>query len=92
LIRQAELPLPELNVPLESYEVDFLWREAKIVVEIDGYRFHGTRQAFERDRRRDAKLAAAGYRVIRFTWRELIDHPYAVVARLAQTLTRAEAA
>jgi very-short-patch-repair endonuclease len=90
LVRASELPAPQANVPLHGYEVDFLWREAKLVVEIDGFRFHGPHSAFERDRRKDAKLAASGYTVIRFTWRELVDHPYVVVARLAQTLARVE--
>jgi very-short-patch-repair endonuclease len=67
LIRTAELPSPDVNVPLHGFEVDFLWREQRLVVEIDGYAYHSDRQAFERDRSRDATLAAHGYRVIRVT-------------------------
>jgi very-short-patch-repair endonuclease len=89
LIRDAELPSPEANVMLHGFEVDFLWREERLVVEIDGYAFHADRQAFERDRRRDAELAAHGYRVIRVTWRQLLDAPTVVVARVAQVLARA---
>jgi very-short-patch-repair endonuclease len=62
------------------------------VVEIDGYQSHGTRRAFESDRRKDAKLIAAGVTVIRFTWNELVNHGYVVIARLARTLGRAGAA
>jgi very-short-patch-repair endonuclease len=90
LIRQADLPQPESNVPLHGYEVDFLWRDLHLVVEIDGFQFHGTRRAFERDRHKDARLAAAGFIVLRFTWTELTQHAYAVVATVAQTLVRAE--
>jgi very-short-patch-repair endonuclease len=69
--------------------VDFLWRRHRLIVEIDGYRFHSSRSAFERDRRRDAELAAAGYQVIRVTWRQITEEPYSVVALLSQTLAAA---
>jgi len=58
------------------------------VVEVDGYAYHSHRNAFERDRRRDADLAAAGYRVIRVTWRQLIREPEAVLVRLVLALAR----
>jgi very-short-patch-repair endonuclease len=92
LVRRADLPKPETNARLHGFEVDFLWREANLVVEIDGYQSHGTRRAFESDRRKDAKLIAAGVTVIRFTWNELVNHTYVVIARLARTLARASAA
>lgn len=69
-------------------EVDILFAEQRLVIEMDGYAFHRTRVAFERDRRRDADLAAAGYRVVRITWRALSTEPEAVVARLAAALAR----
>jgi very-short-patch-repair endonuclease len=86
LTREACLPAPEVNAQVGSHLVDFLWRECRLVVEVDGYRFHSSRTAFERDRRRDADLSAAGYRVLRFTWRQLVEEPVAVIARLAQAL------
>jgi very-short-patch-repair endonuclease len=55
-------------------------------VEVDGHTFHSSRVAFERDRKRDQRLVAAGYRVIRVTWRQLWDEAYGVVARVAQAL------
>ena len=61
------LARPEVNVHLEGHEVDFLWRDQKLVVELDGAAAHHTRRAFERDRARDAELTVAGYRVIRVT-------------------------
>lgn len=85
LIRQAGLPRPEVNAQVEGYEVDLVWRERELVVEIDGYAFHSARAAFERDRRRDQQLVAAGYRTIRVTWRQLEDESH----RLVATLTRA---
>ncbi len=75
-----------MNTRIGAYEVDFAWPAAPLVVEVDGYRFHSGRDAFERDRRRDAELQARGYRVVRITWRQLAERPLAVVARLAQLL------
>jgi very-short-patch-repair endonuclease len=83
LIRAARLPEPQTNAPVGPYEVDFLWPEARLVVEVDGYAFHSTRAAFERDRRRDAELQALGHRVVRATWRQIEDEPEALVASLA---------
>jgi very-short-patch-repair endonuclease len=56
-------------------------------VEVDGYVYHVSRQAFERDRQRDAALVAAGHRVIRFTWRQLTAGSEAVLVRLTQALS-----
>jgi very-short-patch-repair endonuclease len=89
LIRDANLPQPLTNVRLHGYMVDFLWPQNRMVVEFDGFAFHGHRQAFERDRKRDRTLVAAGYRVIRITWRQLTDEPLAVLASVAQALTAA---
>jgi len=65
------LPSPETNTIIEGYEVDAAWREAGLIVELDGYATHGTRRAFERDRVRDRRLTTAGWRVIRLTWQQL---------------------
>ncbi len=86
LVRRARLPRPEVNVPFQGFEVDFLWRRSRLVVEVDGFAFHSSRRAFERDRARDGELTALGFRVLRVTWRQLDDEPEAVVARLARAL------
>ena len=86
LVRQAGLPEPEANAQLGPYEIDFLWREERLAVELDGWDFHSDRAAFETDRRRDAELVARGYRVVRVTWRQIRDEPVAVAARLAAAL------
>ena len=92
LIRRAQLPLPETNVRVLGHEVDALWRAQRLIVEIDGFDAHGTRAAFERDRARDARLVAAGYRVIRITWRQLARragaHDRAARGRARSELTR----
>jgi very-short-patch-repair endonuclease len=88
LVRAAGLSAPECNVRLRGFEVDFLWRAARLVAEIDGFAFHATREAFERDRRRDTALEAAGFRVLRFTWRQVTREPFRVIAQVAETLGR----
>ena len=86
LIRAAELPQPEVNVRIGRHEVDFMWRDQRLVVEVDGFAFHSSRAAFERDRRRDSELSSQGFRVTRVTWRQIVDEPVALVARLATAL------
>ncbi len=86
LIRNANLPEPETNVDVGPHEVDCLWRAAKLVVEFDSWTFHSSRQAFERDRRKDAALLALGYRVIRITWRRLTREAEAVISQIRRAL------
>jgi Protein of unknown function (DUF559) len=85
LCRAYDLPLPSCNVLVESYLVDALWPSGRLIVELDSWEFHGDRHAFERDRERDSVLQAAGFRVIRITWRRLTEEP-AEVARLIRRL------
>jgi hypothetical protein len=80
LVRAAGLPAPEHNVRIFGSEVDMLWREQGLVVEVDGFAFHSAREAFERDLIRDARLIAAGIRVLRITWRRLTGASHAAPA------------
>jgi very-short-patch-repair endonuclease len=86
LCRRHSLPQPEVNVPLLEYVVDFFWRDAKLVVEVDGRATHGTRKAFQADRDRDGRLAVAGYRVLRFTWWDVTRRPAVVADRVRRML------
>ncbi len=86
LCRTAKLPEPLSNVKLVGYEVDFVWPKERLVIEVDGFQFHGHRVAFERDRRKDQVLLTAGYRVVRVTWRQLVDEPLTVLAVIAAAL------
>jgi very-short-patch-repair endonuclease len=86
LVRAAGLPAPRTNVRIQGMEVDMLWPAERLVVEVDGYEHHGPRPAFERDRRRDGRLLAAGYRVLRVTWRQIVEEPERVIAVLAASL------
>jgi very-short-patch-repair endonuclease len=62
------LPRPETNARIEGIEVDFVWRDARLIVEVDGYAYHRSPGAFESDRERDVTLSVAGWQVLRFTW------------------------
>lgn len=88
LIRAAGLPAPRTQVRIAGWPADFLWSKQRLIVEVDGYPFHSGRKAFERDRRRDQAHIAAGYTVIRVTWRQLTEEPLAVVATIARVLAR----
>jgi very-short-patch-repair endonuclease len=93
LCRQAELPQPITNIVLNGHLVDFFWPDQRLIIEVDGYDTHGNRRAFENDRRRDQTHVAAGYVVIRITWRQLQHEPIALAARIARALAhRARAA
>lgn len=59
--------------------VDVLFESARVVVEIDGWRAHGSRAAFQQDRQRQNRLVALGYRVLRFTWADLVERPNEVI-------------
>jgi predicted transcriptional regulator of viral defense system len=91
LVRTAALPEPIVNQPFDAPDhgeckPDFHWPSHRLIVETDGWRTHRTRAAFESDRAKDAALTAAGYRVVRFTWRT----PDAVIlTRLRALLTPA---
>jgi len=78
---------PAVNARVDTYEVDFLWRARKLVVETDSREHHATLAAFERDRVRDAHLATLGYRVARFTHRRVTYEPAEVARTVIALLT-----
>jgi very-short-patch-repair endonuclease len=88
LLQDAHLPQPKLNGRVAGLCVDFLWEAEKVVLEVDGYRFHSHRRAFENDRKRDRILSDAGYHVIRVTWRHFTEETLALIAHIARMLDR----
>jgi very-short-patch-repair endonuclease len=89
LSRRHGLPRPKSQQIVGPYTVDFLWPEARVIVETDGWEHHGTPAAFEADRARDAWLTSRGYRVVRITWRQLRDDPADVIRTLTLILASA---
>jgi very-short-patch-repair endonuclease len=93
LVRAAGLPTPETNVKItargRTYEIDCLWREQRVAVELDGRAAHARITAFEPDRRKDAALNAFGLRPLRFTWLRVSREPADVIAELDATLALA---
>ena len=83
------LPTPKLNTNVAGYEVDALFEQARLIVELDGYEFHSDRPTFERDRAKDADTLTAGFSTIRLTPARLTD---AEAARLLELLRRGRAA
>jgi very-short-patch-repair endonuclease len=92
LCRTYSLTQPVVNgwIQLDGvgFSPDFLWPEAKLIVETDGAETHRTRRAFEADRRRDQLLAEAGYTTLRFTWRQVTTEPERVARTIEAVLKR----
>ena len=90
-VMRAGLPMPEMNCRIDLgcmiIEADAVWSEARLIIELDGYAYHRTQAAFERDRQRDRAAVAAGWRVIRITWRQLAHDPRGVIGDIRQALS-----
>jgi very-short-patch-repair endonuclease len=87
LCRRRHLPEPLVNARVGPFTVDFLWPEHRLIAELDGYRSHGHRSAFEADRARDVELRLLGYAVVRFTWRQIAARPGEVTTALGRLTT-----
>jgi very-short-patch-repair endonuclease len=80
------LPMPEVNAKVGRWEVDFLWREQRLAVEIDSFAYHRGSVAFQDDRARDLDLRGEGFAVHRFSERQLEEEPGRVMADVARAL------
>jgi len=87
LTRAAGLPGPRLNAWIEGAEVDAVWSRERVAVELDSWEFHHHRRAFQRDREKGNELTAAGWTVLRFTWRDVTRRPEAVASQLRRVLS-----
>jgi very-short-patch-repair endonuclease len=85
-VREAGLPRPHVNTRVAGYEVDALWRDQRLIVELDAYGTHGSRRSFENDRIRDATLLEAGYRTLRVTGLRLEREPQAIGRAIGRLL------
>jgi very-short-patch-repair endonuclease len=91
LLRQAGLPLPVTNRPAGGHWVDCRWPDRRLTVELDSYRYHHSRHAWEHDRQRERQARARGDEFRRYTWSDVYEQPRQMLAEL-QTLLLAEAA
>ena len=80
------IPRPRLNAWIDlgddRFQVDCFWSDATLVGELDGFKSHGTKRAFRKDRRRDRRLGARGFHVVRITEDQLIAEPQELAADL----------
>jgi hypothetical protein len=82
------LPTPRFATHVAGHEVDALFADERVIVELDGWEFHRDRASFESDRDRDADTLAAGYRTVRVTKHRLRTRPEHEAARLRTILSR----
>ena len=86
-LRAAGLPLPETNRKAGSHYVDCRWPRHALTVELDSYRYHHTRHAWEQDRRRDREARARGDVMRRYTWRDVFEEPGQMLGELLTLLS-----
>jgi very-short-patch-repair endonuclease len=82
LLREAGLERPQTNRPAGSHRVDCRWPELKVTVELDGYRYHRSRHAWEQDRRREREAYAHGDEFRRYTYGDVFEHPELMMSEL----------
>jgi hypothetical protein len=83
---EGSLPPPLTNHPIGRYEVDAVWLEAKLVIELDGRKFHGDAEALVADSEKTRYLRSLGFRVLRFTWNDVVERPEWVVSQIRKAL------
>ena len=86
-LKRHKLPLPELNQRIAGHEVDAVYREQRLIIELDSRRFHTTLRAFEQDRDRDADHLNAGFRTLRITDHRLKEQEAKEARRLREILS-----
>jgi very-short-patch-repair endonuclease len=88
-VRRYDLLVPEINVHVAGYRVDGLYRDHRLVVELDGRGSHKSQYAFNRDRRQDADiLAATSMPMVRLPYDDTLNHHAETAKRLRQLLRR----
>ena len=86
LLTDAGLPLPRTNCTAGTRRVDARWPEFRLTVEVDGYRFHRSRHAWEQDRRREREAHARGDNFRRYTYGGVVENPRDLLSELRQLL------
>ena len=85
-LREAGLPLPKTNKPAHGRRVDCRWPERRLTVELDSYRYHRSRHAWEQDRRREREARARGDEFRRYTHGDVVESPRLMLAELCALL------
>jgi very-short-patch-repair endonuclease len=88
LLRANDLPLPHTNRPAGTKRVDCRWPERRVTVELDSFRYHNSRHAWEQDRVREREAHARGDTFRRYTHRDVFEHPEAMLRDLRALLSR----
>jgi len=88
LCLEAGLPQPRTNFVIHGFELDCYWPECRFAVELDVYETHGSRAAFERDRKRQEDLLLAGIAMTRVTGPRLEREPRRVIERVGRLLAQ----
>ena len=86
LLRANALPLPVMNRAASGRRVDCRWPDLRLTIELDSYRFHNTRHAWENDRRREREARARGDDFRRYTWADVVEAPGPIVTELRAVL------
>jgi very-short-patch-repair endonuclease len=86
LLNGDGLDLPETNRPAGAYRVDCRWPDRRLTVELDGYRYHSSRYAWEQDRRREREARARGDEFRRYTYGDVFETPGRTLAELRPLL------
>jgi Transcriptional regulator, AbiEi antitoxin len=87
VLREARLPLPETNRSAGGSRVDCRWPKHRLTVELDSYRYHGSRHAWEQDRRREREAHARGDQFRRYTYGDVFEHPRLMLRELRELVS-----
>jgi very-short-patch-repair endonuclease len=90
LLTEAGLELPVTNRPAGGRRVDCRWVQQRLTVELDSYRYHSSRHAWEADRRREREARARGDEFRRYTWGDVFEEPELMLAELQRLLSRSD--
>ncbi|MDT5234709.1 MAG: hypothetical protein QOF47_696, partial [Mycobacterium sp.] len=86
LLRASKISGWRANYPVCGYVVDVAFPQQKVAIEIDGWAFHHDRAAFQHDRTRQNRISLNGWKVLRFTWLDLTEHPQRVIAEIRRAI------
>jgi very-short-patch-repair endonuclease len=87
-LKAAQLPLPQTNRPAGGRRVDCRWPEHRLTIELDGYRYHRSRHAWEQDRRREREARLRGDEFRRYTYGDVFEQPRFMLGDLDRLLRR----